>query len=87
MHHLLDHLIVNPAKEFMSKHAVMEGVIRSALLTPVQREDIDGMIRSAIPEKMREKHHPGADVPVMSVKPFATKVDPGARHFPGSRYA
>lgn len=84
----MSHLIHNPSKEFMDKKAVMEGVIQSALLTPVQREGLDGMIHSAIPAKeRREKHHSGGDVPVVSVKPAATKVDPGARHFPGSHYA
>lgn len=87
MHNLTHHLIVNPAKEFMDKRSVMEGIIQSALLTPVQREDIDGMVKNAIPEGMRKKHHSGAEVPVISVKPAATKVDPGARHYPGSRYA
>lgn len=84
----MDHLIRNPAKEFMDKRSVMEGIINSALLTPVQKEDIDGMVKSAIPASMRKgAHHSGAEVPVMSVKASATKVDPGARHFPGSRYA
>lgn len=83
-----EHLIRNPAKEFMDKRSVMEGLIDSALLTPTQREDLDGMIKSAIPaHERRGAHHSGEHVPVMSVKPSATKVDPGARHFPGSRYA
>jgi len=84
----MSHLIRDPAKEFMSKKDVMEGLIHTAMLTPDQREGLDGMIRNAIPVGMRRgENHSGGDVPVMSVKPFATKVDPGARHFPGSRYA
>ena len=88
MSHLMNTLIHNASKEFMDKKSVMEGVIQSALLTPVQREDLDGMIRSAIPaSERREKHHSGGHVPVVSVKSSATKADPGMRHFPGSSYA
>jgi len=81
-----DHLIRNAAHEFMNPKVVMEGLINSALLTPTQREDLDGMIRNPIPAGMSRRDHSGIDVPVISVKPSATKVEPGARHFPGSRY-
>ena len=87
MHDLAQHIIANPSKEYMDRRSVMEGILKTAMLTPDQREDLDGMIRSAIPgdKRKREEHASGVDT--MKVKPSATKVDPGYRHFPGSRFA
>lgn len=80
-----EHLITSPAKEHMSKKAVMDGIVNSAILSPTQRREIDGLVTSAIPEHKKPKHH-GADIPTFSVKPSATRGDIGARHYPGSPY-
>lgn len=80
-----EHLIRSPAKEHMSKKAVMDGIVHSAMLSPTQRREIDGLVKSAIPDHKREKHS-GADIPTFAVKPSATRGDIGARHYPGSPY-
>jgi hypothetical protein len=84
MHH--PSLILSPAKERMSANKVMEGIVQSAMLSPTQREDIDGLIKSGMPEGKRKREYSGTAVSLASVKPSATKGDIGARHYPGSRY-
>jgi hypothetical protein len=81
-----EHLIVSPAKEHMSKTAVMDGIVNSAMLSPTQRREIDGLVTSAIPDHKKPKHRGGADIPTFSVKASATRGDIGARHFGGSPY-
>jgi hypothetical protein len=83
--HMYGSIIQSPAKEKMSEKKVMEGIIQSAMLTPTQREDIDGLIKSGLPESKR-KRSSGAEIKLTSVKPSATKKDIGFRHFPGSPY-
>lgn len=78
-------LITSPAKERMSANRVMEGIVQSAMLSPTQRENIDGLVQSGLPEGRRKKVS-GTAVALASVKASATKGDIGARHYPGSRY-
>jgi hypothetical protein len=85
MYHSMPNLIHSPAKEKMSEKKVMEGLVHSAMLTPTQRGDIDGLIKSALPEGKRREHS-GAAIPLTPVKASATKGDIGARHYPGSPY-
>ena len=86
MHMSMPQLIHSPAKEKMSEKKVMEGIIHSAMLTPTQRGDIDGLIKSGLPEGKRRREYSGSAVALASVKPSATKGDIGARHYPGSPY-
>ena len=70
----------------------MDGIIRSAMLTPTQRGDIDGLVKSGLPEHARRHsgHHSvggKGGVEVMRVKPSATRRDIGSRHYPGSHFA
>lgn len=86
MNYVAEHLIRQPSKEHMAPHAVMEGFIRSSMLNPTQKEDLDGLIKSSLPEKARDHKESGAQVPTMKVKPAATKYEVGTRHFPGSSF-
>ena len=85
MHMSMPSIIVSPAKEKMSEKRVMEGIIHSAMLTPTQRGDIDGLIKSGVPEDKRRKYS-GSSIARASVKASATRGDIGARHYPGSPY-
>jgi hypothetical protein len=80
------HIIQNPAKAKMSEKSVMEGIIRSSALTPTQRSDIDGIIKSSIPSE-KKKGHSEIVAPVGELsEPNATKSTIGLRRFPGSKY-
>ena len=86
MHMSMPSIIVSPSKEKMSEKRVMEGVIHSAMLSPTQRGDIDGLVKSGLPEGKRRREYSGTAVALASVKPAATRGDIGARHYPGSPY-
>jgi hypothetical protein len=86
MHMSMPAIIQSPAKEKMSEKKVMEGIVNSAMLTPTQRGDIDGLVKSGMPEGRRRREYSGTAVALASVKPSATKGDIGARHYPGSPY-
>ena len=86
MHMSMPAIIQSPAKEKMSEKKVMEGIVNSAMMTPTQRGDIDGLVKSGMPEGRRRREYSGTAVALASVKPSATKGDIGARHYPGSPY-
>lgn len=85
------HIISDASTGKESEKRVMDGIIHSAMLTSTQRQDIDGLIQSAIPhgkEKESSKKHKGGNKPaVTSTKGSKTPQDFGARHYPGSKYA
>lgn len=83
---MMPHIIRNPAKSKASEKSVMEGIIRSSALTPTQRSDIDGIIKSSIPES-KKKGHSEIVAPVGELsEPNATKSTIGLVRFQGSKY-
>jgi hypothetical protein len=77
-------IIRNPAKANESKRAVMEGIINSAMLTPTQRADVDGIIKSSVPN-----YHKGAALGVAVgelAAPDRTKKHIGTVRIPGGRF-
>lgn len=75
-------IIKDASKGEESERKIAAGIIKSSMLTSFQRASIDGLIKSAIPEKDKK-----SDVPVMhKVKPDATKQTVGLRKFPGAKH-
>lgn len=65
-----------------SSKKVADGIIHSAMMTSFQRDAMDGIIKSAIPEKVA--------APVKQIhksKPSKTPQAMGFVHYPGSKYA
>ena len=75
------HVIKSAMTVDQSQKKVADGIIHSAMLTTFQRDALDGIIKSAMPEK-------GPAVKALS-KSKASKTPQhfGSMHFPGSRYA
>jgi hypothetical protein len=82
-------LVRNAAKEHQSPKSVMDGMVKSAMMTPEQSGAVDGLIKSALPAgaKTASSKSGKDDDMLIKVKPSATKQDIGMRHFPGSRFA
>jgi hypothetical protein len=78
-------IIRNPAEARASPKAVMDGIINSAMLSPTQRSDIDGMIKSSIPEGRRKMSPLTRPVGELA-EPKATKQTIGYVRYGGSKY-
>ena len=78
-------IIQNPAKSNQSPKVVMDGIINSAMLSPTQRADIDGMIQSSIP-KGRRKESQIVEPLGSLADPKATKQTIGYVRYGGSKY-
>ncbi len=73
--------VIKSARKVESEKKVADGILRSAYLTSFQREAMDGVVKSAMPEKM------GPKVKMMGkVKPGKTHQDIGVVHYPGTKY-
>ncbi len=75
------HVIKSAMTAEQSNKKVADGIIHSAMMTTFQRDAMDGIIKSAMPDKGP------APNPLQKVKPSKTPQRMGAMHFPGSRYA
>ena len=82
-------LVRNAAKEHQSPKSVMDGMVKSAMLTGEQRGALDGLVKSALPAgaKMAMSKSGKDDDILMKVKPSATRGDIGMRHFGGAGFA
>ena len=66
--------------------AILNGVVQTSL-DPFQREALDGVIRSAMPEdKQKKMYSSKMKEGLTPVKPSKTRNDPGKLHYPGSSY-
>jgi hypothetical protein len=75
------HVIKSAMTVDQSQKKVSDGILQSAMLTSFQRDAMDGIIKSAIPEK-------GPAVkPLHKSKASKTPQHFGSMHFPGARYA
>ena len=82
--------IIHDASHGSSSRAqINEGVINN-YMTEFQRNAVDGVIHSAVPEHMG-KHLMGGESPskrpepsMLATKPSPTHASPGHRYFPGS---
>ena len=61
-----------------SRKEVMDGILKSAMLTETQRQDIAGIIKSSLPEKQQN--------PKVKVEPSKTIRKVGVVHYPGSKF-
>lgn len=75
------HVIANPTGAKQSEQKIMDGILRSGILNPTQRQEMDGIISTGLPENKR--HAAGPDM--MQVPPSATKGIMGTVHIPGTR--
>jgi hypothetical protein len=75
------HVIKSAMTADQSAKRVSDGIIESAMLTTFQRDAMDGIIKSAMPEKGP------APKPLQKSKASKTPQRLGSVHFPGSRYA
>ena len=72
-------VIPDASKVHESEKRVADGIIKSGMLTSFQRESMDGIVKSSLPER--------AHVPqLQKVTPPATHQRIGVVHYPGSRY-
>jgi hypothetical protein len=70
-----------------SSKSILNGIVQTSL-DPFQREALDGVIRSAMPEsKQSNKEGQKMNQGLSSVKASKTRNDPGKLHYPGSSYA
>ena len=75
-------IIVNASEGTMSSRKLMDGLVESSLMTGFQRQAIDGIIPSAMPQAGR----PTGGHQLNKVKPYATQQKPGTIHFGGSKF-
>ena len=86
--YMFPNLVRNASKEHQSPKSVMDGMVRSAMLTGDQRGAMDGLIKSALPagaKTVSSKSGKDDDV-LLKVKASATRGDIGMRHFGGSGF-
>jgi len=76
------HIIQNASSADQSNKKVADGIIQSAMLTSFQRQAMDGILDSAMPEKKGP-----AMKAIQKTKPSKTPQHLGAVHYPGSRFA
>lgn len=78
MHHM--NIIKDASTKHQSEREVASGILKSGMLTDFQRNALDGVIKSAMPDRMDkgiEKIH--------KVKPAATKKDIGVLKWAGAK--
>ena len=85
--HTLPGIIRNPSEGQSSKSAVMDGIIHSSMLTPEQRQLMDGIVSSALPAgaKTHRKQN-GSNPALIKVggAPATSRI-PGIVQLPGVR--
>lgn len=70
-----------------SSKSILNGIVQTSLDT-FQRDALDGVIKSAMPEdKQKKMYSSKMKEGLSSVKASKTRNDPGKLHYPGSSFA
>ena len=83
-------IIFDASHGHSSQAQIHAGVLRN-YLTEFQKNAVDGVIHSAVPEEMKAHHLMGGETPsskpapsLLATKKSPTHASPGHRYFPGS---
>lgn len=77
-------IISNPMASKQASRKIQDGILETAMLSPFQKNAIDGIVSSAMPGKPEPVKK--NKISLVKIKPSKTKQDIGSVHFPGSKF-